>query len=470
MTISGILLALHCASPSLVDTSRALKNGQIDSAIVDTVSRSGERVREPLYSFWADKVPLSQSIGLFAKANDLAIDVSAAPTGALSIPVSVDFRNVPLDRALESLLGPRGLAWERKGRSARILGNSDSRLFRINYLRFKRAGSGSSQVSISTSGSGQAGRMSVNTSDELQFWDELESQLKGFLTESGKLIANRTAGTLWVKDAPSVLSEVDRFLSAVTDASSRQVELTARIYEVTLNDDHSLGIDWNRVSGSGSVDLTGFGGEVLPARGAVSSSNIPVGSSFKPATLAADFSLGGNSLALVLSALHEQGEVRSVSQPRIVTLNNQPALIKVGTDMPYFVSTITNNGTAGTTIAEEVRLITIGVVLSVTPQISSDGRIQLGIEPLITSLVGTETSRYGSTAPIVDVKQSSSMVTLRDRETVRLSGLIQESNARNERRIPLLGDIPYLGTLFRWKYQKTTNRELVIFVTPRILD
>jgi type II secretory pathway component GspD/PulD (secretin) len=106
----------------------------------------------------------------------------------------------------------------------------------------------------------------------------------------------------------------------------------------------------------------------------------------------------------------------------------------------------------------------------VTPQISADGRIQLGIEPLITSLVGTETSRNGSTAPIVDVKQSSSMATLRDRETVRLSGLIQESNSRSERRVPLLGDIPFLGALFRWSYQKTTHRELVIFVTPRILD
>jgi len=466
MTIFGILLALHGAPLSMVDTTRGLVDRRMDSTATDTTLRSGQRPVEPLYSFWANKVPLAQAVQLFAKANDLSIDATAAPPTL----VSVDFRNVPLDRALESLLGPQGLAWERKGRTARVLGTSDSRLFRINYLRFKRAGSGSSQVSISTSGSGQAGRMSVNTSDELQFWDELEGQLKGFLTESGNLISNRTAGTIWVKDAPAVLSEMDRYLSAVTDAASRQVELTARIYEVTLDDDHSLGIDWNRVGGSGSVDMTGFGGDVLPARGSASSSNIPSSSSFKPATLAADFSLGGNSLALVLSALHEQGEVKSVSQPRIVTLNNQPALIKVGTDMPYFVSTITNNGTTGTTIAEEVRLITIGVVLSVTPQISADGRIQLGIEPLITSLVGTETSRNGSTAPIVDVKQSSSMATLRDRETVRLSGLIQESNSRSERRVPLLGDIPFLGALFRWSYQKTTHRELVIFVTPRILD
>lgn len=465
MSCLALAFLLWASAPAKTDTASRAWTAHVDSAPQDTVARSGQRPKEPLYSFRARQVPLSQALQLFAKANDLSIESEAPATN----PVNVDFRDLPLDRALSSLLGPHGLAWERSGRSVKVLGSSGSRLFKIDYLRLRRGGSGSSQASISSAGSGEAGRMTVSTSDDLLFWDELESQLAKLLTESGKVVANRTAGTLWVKDAPANLAEVDRYLSSVTEAAGRQVELTARIYEVELDDDHSLGIDWSRVHGSSDLDLSSIGAGTTTAVGHAATSSIQSGASFKPATLSADFSLGG-SLDIVLSALKEQGEVRSVSQPRIVTLNNQPALIKIGTDMPYFVSTVTNNGTAGTTIAEEVRIITVGVVLSVTPQISSDGRIQLGIEPLISSLVGTATSRFGSTAPIVDMKQSSSIATLRDRETVRLSGLIQESTSKTSRKVPLLGDIPLLGAFFRWNYEKTTNRELVIFVTPRILD
>lgn len=465
MSSLALALLLSASAPTKIDTASKRWTAHTDSAPRDTVVRSGTRAQEPLHSFRAKQVPLSQALQLFAKANDLSIESDALATN----PVNVDFRDLPLDRALSSLLGPHGLAWERNGRSVKVLGASGSRLFKIDYLRLRRGGSGSSQASISSAGSGEAGRMTVSTSDDLLFWDELESQLAKLLTESGKLVANRTSGTLWVKDAPANLAEIDRYLSSVTEAAGRQVELTARIYEVELDDEHSLGIDWSRVHGSADLDLSSIGAGTTSAVGHAATNSIQSGASLKPATLSADFSLGG-SLDLVLSALKEQGDVRSVSQPRIVTLNNQPALIKIGTDMPYFVSTVTNNGTAGTTIAEEVRIITVGVVLSVTPQISADGRIQLGIEPLISSLVGTATSRYGSTAPIIDMKQSSSIATLRDRETVRLSGLIQESTYKTSRKVPLLGDIPLLGAFFRWNYEKTSNRELVIFVTPRILD
>ena len=466
MNCLALILAL-AAAPTKPDTALRLGSIRYDSAATDTVVRSGPREQVQLYSFRARQVPLAQALQLFAKANDLEISMDA-PSSAT---VTVDFRSVPLERALESLLGPHGLAWERSGRSVKVLGGAGFRLFRVDYLRFKRGGTGSSQASISSTGSGEAGRVTVSTSDAIQFWDELEEQVGALLTESGKLVANRTAGTLWVKDAPEALARVDMYLSAVAASAGRQVELTARIYEVILDDDHSLGIDWSRIHGSGDLDLSAIDAGTRPAVATLSSGNIQSGSSFKPATLSADLSIGGDALAVVLSALKEQGDVRSVSQPRIVTLNNQPALIKVGTDMPYFVSTVMNNGTlGGTTIAEEVRTITVGVVLSVTPQISADGRIQLGIEPLISSLVGTATSKNGSTAPIVDVKQSSSMATLRDRETVRLSGLIQESVSKTTRQVPILGDIPVLGAFFRWRYEAKKNRELVIFVTPRILD
>jgi len=178
----------------------------------------------------------------------------------------------------------------------------------------------------------------------------------------------------------------------------------------------------------------------------------------------------GSELTATLAALAEQGRLRAVSQPRVITLNNQPAMVKVGTDLPFFTSTISTTGVSGIqNIQEQVNVVTVGVVLSVTPSIASDGTVQLGIEPMVSTLAGTTTSRAGSTAPIVDVKQSSSMVRVRDRETVRLSGLIQETESVTERKVPLLGDIPIAGALFRWKYTKASRKELVVFITPRML-
>jgi len=173
---------------------------------------------------------------------------------------------------------------------------------------------------------------------------------------------------------------------------------------------------------------------------------------------------------MIIDALKEQGEVRTVSQPRVVTINNQPALVKVGTDMPFFSASVTVNPTTSVReVQEAVRVITVGVVLSVTPQISGDGWVTLGIDPLISDLVSTEISQNGSTAPVVDVKQSSALVRLKDRQTVRISGLLQSKKNVVERKVPLLGDIPLLKYLFKWKYSRVVKKELIIFITPRIL-
>jgi MSHA biogenesis protein MshL len=145
-------------------------------------------------------------------------------------------------------------------------------------------------------------------------------------------------------------------------------------------------------------------------------------------------------------------------------------LVKVGTDFPYFSATVSVNPETGVKdVVEEANIVTLGVVLSLTPQVSEDGWITLGIDPMVTDLVTTTTSSNGSTAPVVDVKQSSSMVRLKDREMVAISGLIQDKKIEEERGVPLLSEIPFLGSLFKWTYKSKVKKELVIFLTPRIL-
>jgi type II secretory pathway component GspD/PulD (secretin) len=163
-----------------------------------------------------------------------------------------------------------------------------------------------------------------------------------------------------------------------------------------------------------------------------------------------------------------------VSQPRLRTLNNQAALIKVGTDKPFFrhtSTTISGSTSPVTTDNVDVQSITIGTVLALTPQISEDGWITMDISPVITRLVNTVSSGGDnpSTAPEVDIKQTSSLVRIRDNSTVILGGLIQNEHNRTERRVPILGDIPILGLPFRGIYDNKRRTELVIFITPTIV-
>jgi MSHA biogenesis protein MshL len=453
-----------------------------DSIPSDTIP--GDSMYKPRVTFKAKNTDLIKALSIFAQSNGLKLRYEASEKGK----VTVSLNDVSLSDAMDALLKGYPLAWHLEGpelvvthqavdtilqpqeipfsppASMMVIGKTGtSRMFEINYPRLHRSGSGSNSVSINSSGSG-SGNVSLTTGDDLVFWQEIDEQLKQLIGKEGKLVINRLGGIIYVSsDKEQILDAVQHFLDAVVTAATRQVEITARIYEVTLNHDHSLGIDWNSVS----TVLARMGQNYLT--GKILTDVIQTSADTKAATFAADLT-ANNGVELIVKVLEEQGTVKTVSQPRVMTLNNQPALVKIGTDYPYFSSNVSYNQTTNQKdVAEQIRTITVGVVLSVTPQISNDGWITLGIDPMISNLVSTATSLYGSTAPIIDVKQSSALVRLKDRHTVRISGLLQAGARKAQRKVPILGDIPFLGKLFQWNYNQETNKELVIFITPRIL-
>jgi type II secretory pathway component GspD/PulD (secretin) len=141
--------------------------------------------------------------------------------------------------------------------------------------------------------------------------------------------------------------------------------------------------------------------------------------------------------------------------------------------MPFFAQlTTTLNSQAGnsTFSGDQITTVTIGTILAITPQISTDDFISLDISPVLTSLIDSVDSPSGTaTAPILDTKQASTLVRVKDGTTIILGGLIQNSRARNDTKIPLLGDIPVVGKLFTGTFRAKQKKELVIFVTPRIV-
>jgi len=213
------------------------------------------------------------------------------------------------------------------------------------------------------------------------------------------------------------------------------------------------------VQGASPVDVIGLGGTLLGAN-----------------TFAA--TLGFGRASAVIQALKQQGEVKTVAQPRLRALNNQTAFIKVGEDRPFFrlQQTTTLQQPGATTAFNQtqenftVSTITIGTILAVTPQIDGNNMITLDVLPAITRLQAIVTSPDGrQTAPVTEVKQASTIVRLRDGETAIIGGLISEETGETERRIPFLGKVPVIGAAFRSKANLRARTELVIFLTPRIV-
>jgi MSHA biogenesis protein MshL len=280
------------------------------------------------------------------------------------------------------------------------------------------------------------------------------------------LAVNRTAGIIEISDRPSAVRRIDRYLSGLNNVVHRQVELEVKLYDVTLKDQFQFGIDWVRLAEAFGGQFT-FGGSMIynaAANGVTPFNNEGLIGNFRDA-----------KTDVTIKALQEQGDVTVISQPRIRVMNNQTALIKVGTDTPFFTKSVfflpNNFGNTTTTVEEDTyQLITIGTILSLTPQISSNNIVTMDVSPVITSLVNTRVSPTGTTtAPEIEIKQASSLVRLRDGETVILGGLIQNSMIKNTRKIPLISDIPGLGQLFTGHLNSKEKRELVIFVTPRIV-
>jgi MSHA type pilus biogenesis protein MshL len=330
-------------------------------------------------------------------------------------------------------------------------------------------------------GGGSVGGSAISLSQEnpVDFWKELKEQIERILTPAGRdsLAINMTGGLIQVTDRPSAVRKVGKFLETLGNSVRRQVDIEAKIYEVSLNSRFALGVDWSHVIdkyATIAADTVVPGGGPITAIRAAKALNEPLKN--PDATLG--FVFKNADTKVILEALDEQGDLNVISQPRLRTLNNQTALIKVGTDRPffskttYFLPTSTGVGipTTTTTTEDTYQTITVGTILAITPQISNDGTVTLDVSPVVTGLVETLTSPSGTTtAPVLDIKQASTLVRMGDGDTVVIGGLILNSTENKTKKVPIMGDIPYLGKLFQGKYDKKVKQELVIFITPRIV-
>ncbi|MZH03743.1 MAG: pilus (MSHA type) biogenesis protein MshL, partial [Nitrospinae bacterium] len=184
------------------------------------------------------------------------------------------------------------------------------------------------------------------------------------------------------------------------------------------------------------------------------------------------YGLANSSFNIVVDALSQQGQVSVLSSPKIATLNNQRAVIKVGTDDVFFVPQITaatNN--VGQQTQFDIETVTIGIILDVVPQINPNGQIMMSINTSITEKTGERTTEGDNafSVPILDVRESNNVVLAQHGQTIVIGGLMKTKKEVDDRSVPLLGAIPYVGDLFHWSNETESKTELVIMLTPEIM-
>lgn len=425
------------------------------------------------FSFKAYSIDLHTALALFAQSAGLTLRSEVPLEGNRSI----EFNNKDLNTAIETILAPDTIPWmiqenslivgkrpeptiKKQLKALQIEGDNNYRIITIDYPRTLRKRTSAFEGSVNGL-NGKAAEVSIVSEDETDFWKEIETMVNALKSDEGIFSINFLTGVIYLQDQTANLNAIQNYLQKVVPILTRQVKITARIYEVTLSDDNALGIDWSFTSQKnlGTLD-----------QGSSFSTATDYTDGYKPNVLTANLGFV-ESFNVMINALSEQGDLRSVSQPRIITMHNQPAIVKVGTLYPYFTTLVQVDPQTGIrNITETVEVISLGTWLSITPQISRDSTITLLVDPVLSDLTGTVTSIQGATAPIVDIKQSSSILRVRDRETVRISGLQQTKDQSIQRKVPLLGDIPVLGSLFRWSYESKVRKELVIFITTEVVD
>jgi MSHA biogenesis protein MshL len=306
---------------------------------------------------------------------------------------------------------------------------------------------------------------------------------------------NQMSGTVLVRAMPRELRVIERLLRAMQVNIERQVIIEAKVIDVQLNKDSQQGINWSafrqgqhKASLGSSTNLIGapgepFAGQVVP--GATLSDllgNQLAASGGKSAFSAGlGLALQGPQFAALLSFLETQGEVHVLSSPRIATLNNQKAVIKVGTEEP-FITSITPSSTSqstSSTIATQSTLIYqpffSGISLDVTPQIDDRDRVTLHVHAMVNSI--TEKQKASSTSPgavavplaVSSVNETDSVVKTGDGVMVVIGGLMMESSNNNRAAVPGLGDVPVAGALFGKREQASAKRELVILIKPAVV-
>ncbi|MBT0962675.1 hypothetical protein [Denitromonas iodatirespirans] len=429
---------------------------------------------------------------LFALARDagLNVDVHAGLSGR----VTLNAINQTLPQLLDRIAHQVDMRYEQNGPNLVVMPDAPLlRAYKIDYVNLSRAVTGTvatntqiaTQSAATASGAPQGGgnisSIRIENTSQNQFWASIEKNIQDLLKETDKVlpattatdtptggfreaasvIINRETGVINVRATGRQHARVRDFIDRVVASARRQVMIEATIVEVALNDGYQQGIDWSRLGGK----TWGIGAPSLGTN---------VGSSQTPFSITY---LSGN-LSIDIDLLEAFGTVKVLSSPRLAVLNNQTAMLKVVDEFVYFnvkAETVsTANVDSRTTFTTTPQSVSVGLVMSITPQVAESGEITLNVRPTISSISDLKedpnpnlaAANIKNLVPQIRTREIESVLRLRSGQVAVLGGLMEDRIDYKTGRIPLVGAVPLLGEAFTSRDNTVQKTELVIFLRP----
>lgn len=479
--------SIHVGTQSPV-VGMSADNQPINKGFLDSVTDA----QAPTFSLEAVDAPIEAL--LFSLARDASVQLKVY--GSIEGRVSLYSRAQPLEDIIASLAEQAQFSWQLQAELLSIWGGGRySYSYPIDYLNISRRTQ--SSVGLATqvgtiNASAESGSVAnssqtrVENTIEHHFWGSLRADIENMMGHSelaqtgdiGQFSINKEAGLLTLYAMPSVHKNIQRYLELLNDSSQRQVLIEATVVEVTLSDSFDAGVDWQLLA----KGISGFSAaQVLVGAPIVDAQSIErIGA---PSGLISFVHEGGDGdVGATLSLLEQFGDVRILSRPRIIALNNQSSVLKVVDNRVYFTVNVQRrqreNEEDEVITETEIHTVPVGLVMNVTPQITDYGRVMLNVRPTLSRILGfvndpnpeLALANVRNGVPEIQVREMESMLQVQSGEVAIIGGLMQETETDDDARLPGLGSLPGVGRLFSRKSRARRQTELLIVLRPTVID
>jgi len=466
----------------------------VQAALIPPLDIAGSSGAGPRFDVAVNDMPARDFFLSLMQSAGQNLLVHPEVTGNITFSLS----NVNLEEVLAAVRDSYGYDYRRTSYGYQIQPNQAiTRTYDLNYLNVQRLGTTDTRVSsgqvtssdntgvgvggtTTSSTSSTVNASQLLTSSNVDFWAEIREVIAMMIgaEEGNQVVVNPQAGLLVVRAASADQQAVENFLRQAQRNLQRQVILETKILEVNLSDGFQAGINWSFLQGQKGISLGGF----ATTAGGVNIPNIPLeGPDGIGGVFGATFDFG--NFEGVVQLLETQGDVRVLSSPRISTLNNQKAVIKVGTDEFFVtdVSTTTTSLAGGTTAPDlDITLTPFfsGISLDVTPQIDENDQITLHVRPTVSRVqdqnksiqLGSADNVFNLPLALSTTRQSDSIVRARSGQVVVIGGLLENRNSNDDANVPWLSKLPFAGALFQQQRKSLEQTELVILMRPQVVN
>lgn len=494
----------HIRSDDNVKAERAAIPAPVTKA--PTLARPGKREKLETYTVVVNQVPVRDLLFSMARDADLNLDIDSEITGN----ITMNAIDQTLPKILDRIESQTAITYFLEGDTLKVMADKPYlHTYSVNYLNIDRSSSGTVTVSteiggtgtgIQNSGGGGSSSSGGGSSDNKasseienesinQFWTTLTVNIGGIIGEDIKgssknmvtgsnIIVNRESGVIAVRATSKQHKTIKKFIDQVVNNVQRQVLIEATIAEVRLSDSYQAGIDWSVVSETATV-----GGETVVTKGGIQDvigGNLGSSPFFQLATAG---TVSGNALNVTLKALETFGDVKVLSSPKVMALNNQTAILKVVDNEVFFTTDVevdpgSVNQNSTVVVDTNVNTVPIGFVMSVTPYIDDDKMVSLNVRPTISRIIryvadpNPLLAEQGVTSeiPVIQTREIETMLKIGDADTAVIGGLMQDQINKENRGVPILSSLPVLGALFSYTEEEYVKSELVIFIRPVVME